>query len=210
MQATLWTQFGRPGDNSDQCDATRGVLGFRVGTSGKGDRLENYAAGRFLRFFEALEDAAVPSSELIRIVDQWLENQVISSQDREWLNRHCGARLFRLSSYSPLDPTHTVVEHYEVTFDEPITPRTMPMRELEAACTSLFLEFLQEHYRKLEDVKSPQVKRCVQCGRLFRTMQGYPLKVTCSKGCGQRRWESKRDPKSPSRRNGDSPAARAR
>ena len=33
----------------------------------------------------------------------------------------------------------------------------MPMRELEAACTSLFLEYLQEHYRKLEQayVRAP-------------------------------------------------------
>ncbi len=155
--------------------------------------MENYAADRFLNFFEALEDSAHPASNLIRIVDDWLLNDMISSDDRRWLNDHCGARVFRLNSFSPLDPTHTVVEHYEVNGDETLAPRTMPMRELEAACTSLFLEYLQEYYRKLDDNKSPRVKRCDVCERLFRTMQGYPQKVTCSKGCGQRRWESTRE-----------------
>ncbi len=155
--------------------------------------MEHHTAERFKRFMETLEDSSVPTSRLIKIVDGWIESEFLDASDREWLNDHCGARTFRLNPFSPIDPGHAVVEHYLVVEkNETFAPRTMPMQELEAAAVNLFIEFLQEHYRKADDEKRPRIKRCICCALLFRTFQGYPDRVACSKSCTHRNWQKSR------------------
>ncbi|MEM7263716.1 MAG: hypothetical protein AAF488_17135 [Planctomycetota bacterium] len=154
--------------------------------------MENHATQRFRRFMEALEDSAVPTSRLIEVINRWIENEYVEPADQAWLNDHCGARVLRMNPPSPVDPSQTVVEHYEIEDDQTVEPKTMPMRELEAAAVHLFLEYLQEYYRKHDDTKRPLIKRCVCCERLFRTFQGYPDRVTCSKSCTHKNWQQSR------------------
>ncbi|MCA8959082.1 MAG: hypothetical protein KDC38_01155 [Planctomycetes bacterium] len=141
---------------------------------------------------EALEDTSVPPSRLLAIIDRWIEAEYIEADDREWLNDHCGARVFRLTPYSPIEPAQAVVEHYWTSPEGTPPPKSIPMHELEAAAVNLFMEFLHEHYRKLDDDKRPRVKRCVQCNRLFRTFQGYPDRVACTKSCTHKHWQRTR------------------